>query len=104
MGFSIRAKIGRIVGKDEAEALALQALGWIAGEDDLLSVFMGSAGLSSSDLKARASDPELLSAVLDFLLMDDAWVLRFAEASGHRPEAALQARAALPGGQLPNWT
>lgn len=92
------------MGRDEAEALALEALGWLASEDDLLGVFMGSAGLSVDDLKARATDAELLAAVLDFLVMDDAWVRAFSDATGHGPEAAMRARAALPGGQLPNWT
>lgn len=92
------------MGRDEAEELALKALSWLASEDELLSVFMGSAGLSSDDLKARASDPDLLASVLDFLLMDDKWVLGFAEATGTQPDAPMRARAALPGGQLPNWT
>ena len=92
------------MGRDEAEAVALEALGWMAGEDDLLSVFMVSAGLSSGELKARASDPELLAAVLDFLVMDDAWVSGFAAATGHAPDAPMRARAALPGGDLPHWT
>ncbi|MEO1238375.1 MAG: DUF3572 domain-containing protein [Pseudomonadota bacterium] len=92
------------MGRDEAEAVALQALGWMAGEDDLLSVFMGSAGVSADELKARAADPELLAAVLDFLVMEDAWVQGFANATGQDPNAPMRARAALPGGDLPHWT
>lgn len=92
------------MGRDEAEALALQALGWLAAQDDLLGVFMGSAGVSSDDLKARAGDPDLLAAVLDFLLMDDQWVSGFAEATGRAPDAPMRARMALPGGDVPNWT
>ncbi|MEL7461772.1 MAG: DUF3572 domain-containing protein [Pseudomonadota bacterium] len=92
------------MGKDEAEALALQALGWMASQDDLLSVFMGSAGVSADELTARAGDPDLLAAVLDFLVMDDAWVEEFAKTTGQDPNAAMRARAALPGGDVPNWT
>ncbi len=92
------------MGREEAEALALDALAWMASEDDLLSVFMGSAGLSSDDLKSRANDPELLAAVLDFLVMDDEWVKGFSRSTGQSPDAAMRARAALPGGQLPHWT
>ncbi|MDJ1007926.1 MAG: DUF3572 domain-containing protein [Paracoccaceae bacterium] len=100
----IAAENRRIMGIDEAETLAIEALGWLAGEEDLLQVFLGSAGLSSFELRARADDPELLAAVLDFVLMDDGWVQAFAAATDRAPEAALRARAALPGGDLPHWT
>lgn len=89
---------------EHAEKLALQALGWLASEDDLLNVFMGSAGVSADEIRTRASEPELLAAVLDFVLMDDAWVMAFAGAAGHPPEDVLKARAALPGGDIPHWT
>ena len=90
--------------RGQAEILALQALAWLAGQEDLLQVFLGSSGLSQGDLRARADDPEMMAAVLDFLLMDDAWIMGFCGDAGHRPEAALQARAALPGGADPHWT
>jgi hypothetical protein len=89
---------------EAAEVLALEALGWLAGQDGMLEMFLGASGASRDELAARAGDPELLAAVLDFLLMDDATVLGFAAASGRTPEAVARARAALPGGALPNWT
>lgn len=90
--------------RDEAETLALEALGWLAGEDDRLGVFLGAAGLTAADLRGRAGDPDLLAAVLDFLLSDDRMVTGFAAASGRAPDAPMRARAALPGGELPHWT
>lgn len=90
--------------RDLAETLALQALGWLASNEELLPVFMGSTGVSEADLRARASDPEFLGAVLDFLTMDDAWLLAFSEAAGVPPTDPVAARAALPGGNLPHWT
>ena len=90
--------------QDSAEMLALQALGWLAGNEDLLPVFLGSTGLSPDDLRARAAEPEFLGSVLDFLLMDDAWIVAFCDAAGHRYDAPMQARAALPGGEVEHWT
>jgi hypothetical protein len=92
------------VQRDVAETLALRALAWLAGNDELLPVFLGSTGAALSDLRGRARDPEFLGSVLDFLLMDDAWVTRFAAAEGVRPESLAAARAALPGGGIPHWT
>ncbi len=90
--------------RDHAETVALRALGWLAGNEDLLPIFMGSTGASAADLRDRASDPEFLGAVLDFLVMDDAWLLAFCGAAGVPPSAPAEARSVLPGGDLPHWT
>lgn len=87
-----------------AETRALAVLGWIAGQDEIFPAFLGATGTSESDLRRRAGDPEFLAAVLDFVLMDDAWVIDCAAALGCPPEQMLHIRAALPGGDLPQWT
>jgi hypothetical protein len=66
--------------------------------------FLGASGLSAAELRSRAGDPELLGAVLDYLLGEDAWVMEFAAETDHPPQAVAAARAALPGGDAPHWT
>lgn len=88
----------------QAEVLALQALEWLAGQDDLLAGFLGASGAALADVPTRAGDPAFLGAVLDFILTDDAWVLGFAAAIAVPPDQVLRARAGLPGGDLPHWT
>jgi hypothetical protein len=90
--------------QETAETGALRVLGWLAGEDDLLPVFLGATGTSMEDLRARAGDPEFLASLLDFVLMDDAWVLSCAGALDLPPEDIMTMRQALPGGMLPSWT
>jgi len=92
------------VQREPAETLALRALAWLAGNDELLPVFLGTTGAALADLRGRAREPEFLASVLDFLMMDDAWVTGFAAAEGIRPESLGDARAALPGGGNPHWT
>jgi len=87
-----------------AEILALEALGYMARTEDLLGTFLGASGLAAADLPGLAAKPAFLAGVLDFLLMDDAWVTGFASDVGVRPDAVLAARALLPGGDLPHWT
>ncbi len=87
-----------------AETLALTALEWLAGRADLLDVFMGATGSTEADLRLRASEPEFLAAVLDFLLMDEAWVIAFSTDREVAAEALLQARAVLLGGAQTHWT
>lgn len=90
--------------RESAEVLALQALGWLAGNDDLLPSFLGSTGATEADLRARAADPAFLGAVLDFLMLDDAWVMAFCDSHAIPYERIMPARAALPGGDQVHWT
>ncbi|MCE8441586.1 DUF3572 domain-containing protein [Rhodovulum sulfidophilum] len=90
--------------QDFAETVALEALAWLVGDEELLPVFLGATGASAGDLRDRASEPEFLASVLDFLLLDDAWVLRFCASCGRPGEAVMAARASLPGGADPHWT
>lgn len=89
---------------ETAETLALRALGWIAAEAGLSGAFLAASGASASDLAERAGDPEFLGFVLDFLLADEAALLAFADETGVPPDAPMRARAALPGGAVPDWT
>ena len=63
-----------------AEIFALEALAWMAQDEDVLSLFLNASGSSVADLKAQAQSSEFLLAVLDFILLEDQWVLDCAEA------------------------
>lgn len=90
--------------QEAAETLALESLAWLVTNDDLLPVFLGATGASESDLRAQAGDPAFLGSVLDFLMMDDAWIIAFCDANETAYEHPMLARAALPGGAQVNWT
>lgn len=88
----------------QAEVIALQALGWLVGNEDLCPVFLGATGGTEADLRARATDPQFQAAVLEFVTMDDAWIIAFCESVGLDFEMPLQARYALPGAEQVHWT
>lgn len=90
--------------KSSAEQIAANALLYVSETDDLMQVFLGSTGASVDDVKASASSPEFLGSVLDFLMMDDAWVVGFCDAHGLSYDMPMRARAALPGGEAMHWT
>lgn len=90
--------------QENAETVGLQALAWLAGNDEIFPVFLGSSGASAADVKARAEDPAFLAAVLDFICMDDAWVTGFCDSAGLAYDQPMRARHALPGGGEVNWT
>ena len=87
-----------------AETIALQALGWLAGNDDLCPMFLGSTGASVDDLRDRAADPAFLASVLAFLTMNDDWIIAFCDAAGMGYDKPLRARYALPGQGQIEWT
>jgi hypothetical protein len=90
--------------QDNARILALQALGWLAGDDELFAAFLGMTGASAADIRATADQPALMISVLDFILQRDDWVLACAAAAGVRPEEIGAARARLGGRDQMHWT
>ena len=90
--------------QETAETVGLQALAWLVGHEELCPIFLGSTGVSESELRARAGEADFLSSVLDFLLMDDAWVVGFCDSAGLPYDTVMQARMGLPGGAQVNWT
>lgn len=92
------------MGPDQAQVIALQALGWLVGQGPICDAFLGASGASVDDLRARAGDVAFQGAVLDFLTMDDAWVMAFCDAHGLAYDLPLRARYALPDAQQVHWT
>lgn len=89
---------------ERAETIGLQALGWLAADEELRPVFLGSTGASLEDMRSGAADPAFLASVLEFLTQDDAWVRSFCDGAELPYEAPLQARYALPGAGEVHWT
>lgn len=80
---------------EKAEILALEALGWLAGEEDGLPRFLAQSGMDSSDLRTGAGSPEIGVAVLEFLLGHEELLLRFCETAELDPKAVHAALRAL---------
>ena len=89
---------------DHAEIYALKATNWLLSNQELLDLFMGSTGVSENTIKSDIQNTVFLVAVLDFLLLDDKWVIEACEAMKLQPELMQTARLILPGGEQVNWT
>ncbi len=90
--------------EEMAETVALQALGWLVADQELLDVFLGSTGASVEDLRANAGSRETALAVLDFLVMNDEWVESVSRAQNWGNDTVLTARAVLLGEAGMQWT
>ncbi|MDB4122524.1 DUF3572 domain-containing protein [Octadecabacter sp.] len=89
---------------ERAEQIAILALTWLASKDEILPVFIGASGASADDLIGQAENPAFLGSVLEFVTMDDAWVVEFCDQNQLKYEEPLRARYSLPGAEAVHWT
>ncbi|WP_170478999.1 DUF3572 domain-containing protein [Ruegeria arenilitoris] len=92
------------ISKNSAETLALNALSWLVGNEELLPIFLGATGASEQDLRNRVGETEFLVSVLDFLLLDDSWVVSYCDANSESYDLPAQARSVLAGESAMHWT
>ena len=80
---------------DEAETLALSALGWTLGDGDRAARFLALTGLTPEQLRARVGERSLLSATLAFLEAHEPDLTACAEALNVAPTHLVEARRVL---------
>jgi hypothetical protein len=83
--------------REDAEMMAIQALGFLAGDPERLGRFLAATGLGPADIRAAAREQAFLAGVLDHLAEHESDMLAFAEATGVAPERVARARALLSG-------
>lgn len=79
----------------DADTLALGALGWVLGEEQRAVRLLALTGLTPEALRAGLGDPAVLGAVLDFLASHEPDLLGAAAALGVEPGALIAAREKL---------
>jgi len=78
-----------------AEALALSALGWTLSDGDRAARLLALTGLTPEGLRARISEPSLLSATLGFLEAHEPDLIACADALGVTAARLVGARREL---------
>ncbi len=95
----IRPSVGRQRAQEtrrvSAEAVAVEALSFIAAEPERLSRFLSLSGLEVVNLRQAAAQQGFLAGVMAYLASDDALLLEFASDSGRAPEDIAGACQAL---------
>ena len=85
----------RIQDTNEAETLALAALGWALGEPARAQRLLALTGLSPEDLRARIGDRSVLAAALGFLEAHEPDLVAAADELGIPPAELVEARRML---------
>jgi len=81
---------------EAAEQVAINALGFIAGDPVLLNRFLAITGIEASDIRAAAAQPGFLAGVLQFIAAHEPTLIAFSESASVPPEEILKAIRALP--------
>jgi len=84
--------------REDAEDLAIHALGFIAADSDLLPRFLALTGIEASQIRQAAREPGFLAGVLQFIVAHEPTLLRFADSADVSPKAVGEALRALPFG------
>jgi hypothetical protein len=84
--------------REGAEAIAIQGLGFIAGDPELLPRFLAITGIEASSIRRAAGEPGFLAGVLNFIVAHEPTLMRFSEQSGIAPAQVTTALRALPFG------
>lgn len=84
--------------REHAEAVAVRALGFVAGDPELLPRFLAITGIEAGAVRRAAAEPGFLAGVLQFILAHEPTLMRFCEETGTPPADVGKALKALPQG------
>jgi hypothetical protein len=82
----------------DAETIAIQALGFIAADPALLPRFLALTGIEAGSLRQAAAEPGFLAGVLHFIAAHEPTLLAFAQQADLDPAQVTRAMRALPSG------
>lgn len=80
-----------------AEALAIQALGHLAQDKEVLERFLSVTGLAPDKIREAAASPGFLAGVLDYMMQNEALLLTFSENNNIKAETIIDAHRQLSG-------
>jgi hypothetical protein len=83
--------------RDAAEALAIQALNFLAHDPDRLARFLALSGLGPASMRSAARESGFLAGVLGHLGEDERLLIAFASEAGVTPAEVDRARRLLAG-------
>jgi hypothetical protein len=86
-----------------ASTTALEAVGYIIGDDTLRDRFLALSGTDADDLRARIVEQDFQASVLEFLISHEPDLIDFAEHIKISPETIVSAWRSLGGGEGQEW-
>ena len=75
----------------------MNGLAFLAAQPEEIERFLRNSGLDAAELRLRAADPDVLRAVLDYILAGDATTTGFCEEQALDPRVLHEANRILSG-------
>jgi hypothetical protein len=88
---------GNAINNDDAEAIALQALAYLADDPQRLSRFLALTGSDLGELRETAKMAEFQASMLEYMMGDESLLLAFCQEAGIDPATIAPAHALLSG-------
>lgn len=83
--------------RQAAEAVAIDALSYLAADVEQLGRFLAITGIGPEAIRDAARDPNFLAGVLDYMASDETLLVAFATHADLKPATVERARALLSG-------
>jgi hypothetical protein len=92
------------VSAEDAEAMAIQILGWLIGQPDLLGRFLALSGVEASSIRQAAAEPGFFAAVTGFVMAHEPTLMAFCAENDVKAERVAACHHRLAGPEGENWT
>lgn len=83
---------------EDAESLAIEALGFISSDPTLLQRFLAITGISASEVRRAAAEPGFLAGVMNFIAAHEPTLIAFASSVAVEPQSVTEALRLLQSG------
>ncbi len=80
---------------EEAETIAINAIGFLASDEERIERFIAMSGIDPADLASQIGNRSFLAGILDHLLSDETLLFLFCDHAGLPPETPVAARIRL---------
>jgi hypothetical protein len=84
--------------------MAIQMLGWLAGQPGLMSRFLAMSGVEATSIRQAAAEPGFLAGVTGFVMAHEPTLMAFCEENEVRAELVAACHGRLAGPEVESWT
>lgn len=89
---------------EEAEELAIQVLGWLVQDAEMMRRFLALSGIEPGAIRQAAQEPGFYPGVTGFLMAHEPTLMAFCASADLKPEHVVACHQVLIGPESHSWT
>ena len=90
--------------RDDAEGLAIDILGWLIQDPDMMGRFLALSGIEASGIRQAAQEPGFYAGVTGFLMNHEPSLMAYCESAGVKADHVAARHRLLSGPEEHSWT